>query len=145
MIAHVRGHIVFAALLGFLACTALPVLGQASPNNPIFLSIPQQFPDLDARAVLMREPGRDVVILKESDATPETLRVALAVLTRMRRDHPLPPDLAQLVPITGFVFEGSLDPDERVQLEAALAELEERPLSNLGNLGMGRWLPYREH
>jgi hypothetical protein len=105
--------------------------------------MPEDFPDLDARAVLMLEPGRDIVILDASDAGPETLDVALGVLERMQRDHPRPADRGQLVPITGFVYRGTLDADERAALEEALAELKERPLVNVGNLGPGRWMRFR--
>ena len=106
-----------AVLLGFLTVglvvTASGAAAQASPSAPVFLAMPQEFPDLDARAVLMLEPGRDIVVLDREDAGPETLDVALGVLERMRRDHPRQADRGQLVPITGFVYRGTPAPPDR--------------------------------
>jgi len=35
-----------------------------------------------------------------------------------------------------------MDDETRALLTAALAELRERPLANVGNLGLGHWMRY---
>lgn len=143
MNAYTRGPAVLLGLVALLGVTApTPLAGQRSGSTPIFLALPETFPNVDARVVLMREPGRDIVVLKSGDAEPETLQVALLLLRRMTREHPVSPDRGQLIPITGFVPRAELDPDERVRLEEALSDLGERPLANIGNLGLGRWMQY---
>ena len=140
-----RFSLVLAVLLLALVTVAAPrtASGQGAARSPVFIALPETFPDLDARAVLMLEPGRDIVILDREDAGPETLAAALGVLERMHRDHPRAQDRGQLVPITGFVSRRALDPERREELEAALAALAERPLANVGNLGLGRWMRFR--
>ena len=135
-----------------LGCVTLLVAAGPSPtkraqgqeSNPIFLALPESFPEIDARAVLMLEPGRDIVVLSHADADPETLATALGVLRRMRRDHPRAPDRGQLVPITGFVVREPVGAEVRATLQQALDELRERPVANVGNLGPGRWMQFSE-
>lgn len=143
MSTYLRIPLVLVGLLvAAFGSTPTSATGQTSPERPVFLALPQQFPDLDARAVIMREPGRDIVILDEADAGPETLRVALLVLRRFSREGAPAADRGQLVPITGFAGGRELDQDVRRELESTLAELRERPLANVGNLGLGRWMQY---
>lgn len=142
-------HARYAAALTLLVALtatlpAAPLAAQDAEHTPTFLAIPQTFPDVEARAVLMLEPGRDIVLLHEDDAEPETLQIALDVLARMRRDHPRPAERGQLVPITGFVYRSPLAAERRAALQSTLDELQRRPLANVGNLGLGRWMPYRE-
>jgi len=106
--------------------------------------MPETFPDLEARVVLMREPGRDIVILHEGDADPNALRVALMLMRRLDRETPPAADRTQIVPITGFAGGPELDPERRDVLEGALAELQRQPMANVGNLGWGRWMRFRE-
>lgn len=142
MNAHAR-RIGLGLLVGLTVIAApLGTAAQDVDHQPTFIAIPQTFPDIDARAVLMLEPGRDVVILHADDAEPETLQIALEVLERMRRDHPRPQDQGQLVPITGFVYRTPLADARRAELQVVLDELRARPLANVGNLGLGRWMPY---
>ena len=61
-----------------------PLAAQRVAPTPVFLAIPETFPEVEARAVLMREPDRDIVILPRDGVDPETLHVALSVLERMR-------------------------------------------------------------
>jgi hypothetical protein len=44
-----------------------------------------------------------------------------------------------MIPIVGIVTP-RLNEARRTRLEAALAELRNRPVSNVGNLGRGRWM-----
>lgn len=144
MSAYIRAPLVLLGLL-VLSSFGQPsfLVGQEQRQSPVFLAIPETFPEIDARALVMREPGRDVVILDEEDADPaESLRVALMVLRRMRRDHPID-GRGQLIPITGYAVRRAMEPARRSRLEEALSELRRRPLANVGNLGPGRWIRLR--
>lgn len=142
MNAYARTPLSLLALLAVLAGTPSLAAGQSESSSPVFVAIPQTFPDVDARAVVMREPGRDIVLLREDDAVPETLNVALAVLARMTRDHPLD-GTGQMIPIMGYASRRDLSPGRRAVLGSVLRDLRERPLSNVGNLGTGRWMRFR--
>jgi hypothetical protein len=140
-----KTHLLPAGVLlaaGLLAAPGVSLLaGQASTAAPIFLAIPETFPDVDARVVIVREPGRDIVLLDPGDATAETLSVALNVLGRVDRPRPVQ-GRAQMIPVTGFVLRGELPSEKRERLESALARLREKPVAQIGNLGPGRWMPY---
>jgi len=135
-------------LIGCLALTVLAApqrtVAQGSSDRPVFLAMPETFPDIDARVVLMREPGRDIVILHQDDADPNALRVALMLMKRLDRESPPTADHTQIVPVTGFAGGPDLDPERRAVLEGALADLRTRPLANVGNLGWGRWMRFQE-
>jgi len=140
---HARSTVLVLGLLALVAVLSpARATGQGRGARPLFLALPQSFPDVDARVVIMREPGRDLVILNERDAEPETLHAALRVLERMERDHPLSGDRGQIIPVTGFVRRRDLDPERRSELTAVLDDLRERPLANVGNLGLGHWIRY---
>ena len=144
MSAYTRVPVVLLALFTLLGVTTPAYLaGQSSGQRPIFLALPQAFPEIDARVVLMREPGRDIVVLDAADASPETLHVALLLLRRVSRERQAPTELGQMIPITGFVPRGEIDTERRERLVMALTQLRERPLANVGNLGLGRWMRYR--
>ena len=108
-----------------------------------FLALVDDFPgDLDARSLLVREPGRDVVLLRAGQATTETLSMALAVLDRVRT-KPLAAGQGQLIPITGFVM---TDPPARAherRLAAALSRLERASVVEVGRYGPGRVIHFR--
>jgi hypothetical protein len=131
-------------LVALILAAALPAStsGQSQGSKPVFLALPNSFPELDARVALMIESGRDIVLLRDGDTDPETLEVALRVLRRMHRDHPREDGTGQLVPITGFAYIEPLDRDRRAELEGVLADLRQRPLANVGNLGLGRWMRF---
>lgn len=139
---YIRKMLIPAALLVLGSSAPSSLAAQGVDSRPVFLALPQHFPDFEARAVLLREPGRDIVILSESDASVETLRAALLVLRRLTRDQPPAVDRGQLVPITGYAGRAVIDEETRNRLEAVLADLRARPLADVGNLGLGRWLRY---
>jgi hypothetical protein len=145
MTTYTRVGVVLTGLVALLSITSPSHLtGQEPGTRPIFLALPQAFPDIDARVVLMREPGRDIVVLDASDASPETLDVALLLLRRVGRERSAPTERGQMIPITGFVPRAELTHQRREHLSTALAELRERPLANVGNLGRGHWMRYRQ-
>lgn len=134
------------ALVGLLVLTVLTVLttlatpaGAAGQGTvPLFLAIPETFPDVDGRVVLLRESGRDLVLLRRDDATPETLSVALGLLDRLDVRTPRRQGQGQMVPITGYKLSTPIDPERIAELTVVLTELEDRPVARLGNLGLGR-------
>jgi hypothetical protein len=130
------------ALLSILtlgaAVSPTPLTAQ-SGGPPLFLALPDAYPDVDGRVTLLREPGREIVVLSD-EATPEDLGVAVRLLARFRRERGQPEQgRGDMIPIVGSVTP-RLDEARRSQLEEALAELRNRPVTNVGNLGRGRWM-----
>ena len=135
-----RAPLALPALLLLFAwglSTAPPAAGQTS--RATFVALVDEFPDLDARALVVRDRLRDVVVLRPSDATPETLAMALFVLARARNRDPSP-DAGQMLPITGFTLTAELSVRRHSRMTQALARLERRPSTRVGTLGTGRWI-----
>lgn len=121
--------------------SAVAAQGNATP--PLFLAMPDVYPDVEGRVMLLREPGREIVVLS-SDATPEELGVAIRLLARFRREGRHPQEgRGDMIPIVGLVTP-PLSGEGRTSLESAIEELRNRPVSNVGNLGPGRWMRYQE-
>lgn len=137
----------FAMLMTLLAVAAFAgpsTLASQEPDRvPLFLAIPESFPDVDGRVVLLREPGRDIVLLRNSDATVETLTVGLHLLIRLNERVPRRPGQGQMVPITGYVQTQPLNGADYALLDDALTQLKARPVASIGNLGRGRSMPFR--
>jgi hypothetical protein len=128
----------------FAAVLALPasLVAQEPSARSVVLAVPDSFPEVDARAIVVRERGRDVILFKTADMTPETLDVALRLLARLDRRRPWRGQ-GLVVPITGYVPGGPLRPERRSELGAAIRNLQRRPVVQVGSLGPGRWLAYR--
>jgi hypothetical protein len=92
--------------------------------------------------MLVREPGRDIVLLRASELTPEALAMSLLVLDRVR-ESALEPGQGQLIPITGFVMTDPPADDYRTRLLGALDRLARAPTSRIGTIGSGRWIRFR--
>jgi hypothetical protein len=122
------------------AFTPTEASAQGAATRPIFLALPNEFPNLDARVVLVREGGREIVVLDPAAATADELIMGLRLLNRVRRERPNP-TTGEVIPLLGF-YPPELSAQERERLEAVIAELRGRPLANVGNLGRGRWMPY---
>ena len=121
-----------------------PLAAQGNDERSIFLALPNAYPDVDGRVVLLREPGREIVVVAES-ATPEDLTIAFRMLERFRREHGQPPaGRGHMIPIVGYAPDPVLGADERARLEGLLVDLKGRPFANVGNLGPGRWMRYTE-
>jgi hypothetical protein len=133
-----------ATLLTVAAVAApIPLAAQSAGPRPLFLAIPEVFPDVDARAVVVREPAREIVLLRATDATAETLGVALALLRRVR-ERPVQPGRAVMLPITGFVVTNPPGVAVRERLDDALERLKAQPLARVGTLGPGRSIRYTD-
>ena len=128
----------------FLICMGgAPALrAQQVADRAVVLALPDTFPSIEARAILVQEAGRSVVVLRNGDLTPETLHVALKVL---RRVETRPPSRGRgtIIPITGYAPGSELAESRRIELAQLLAELKTRPVVRVGDLGTGRWIRYR--
>jgi hypothetical protein len=133
-----------ALLLALAAVAPAGVTGQVRGEVPLFLAIPETFPEVDGRVVLLREPGRDVVLLRDSDATSETLSVALGLLNRLNARTPRRERLGQMVPITGYKLTTPINGARLAELDVVLTGLKARPVASLGNLGFGRSMRFEE-
>jgi hypothetical protein len=134
----------FALLVQLSPGTPTPVAAQAGGTANVFLALLEVYPDVDGRVLLLREPGREIVVLAPA-ATAADLSVALSMLRRFRQDRETPqPGRGHMIPIVGYAPEPTLTDEERSRLEANLAALRDRPLANVGNLGRGRWMRFGE-
>lgn len=112
------------------------------PTRGTFIAIPDGFPQIDARAIVIRERGRDVVVLRSTEATPEALAMSLLVLDQARDRDPTPSS-GEMIPITGFVYTSDLRGRDRQRLDRVLDRLRDRSVTDIGSLGSGRWIRYR--
>lgn len=137
--------VAITTLLAAVAITLLPLraYGQSASERGFFVVIPDSFPDIDARAVIIREPGKDILLLRAEEATPEVLAMSLVTLRRVRQDNPTL-EHGEMIPIVNFVITTEMTPEYRQRMEAVLIRLRSRPTANVGNLGSGRWVRFRE-
>ena len=132
---------------GSLPLLALAVLLAAPPAAraqhsvaaPVFVAVPEVFPDLDARAFIVRERGRDIVVLDPAGATTEALAMSLFVLGSLRERFPEPTE-GELIPITGFAMTRAPSGEHLRRIVGTLKRLEAAPTTAVGNLGPGRWV-----
>lgn len=134
------GLVLATVLISTAAFTPTTASAQGAATRPIFLALPEAFPNLDARVVLVRAGGRDIVVLDPAAATADELVMGLRVLHRVRGERPNP-TTGEVIPILGF-YPPELSTQERERLEGMLADLRAQPLTNVGNLGSGRWMRY---
>lgn len=134
-----------AVVLLLVAVSALtspaPLEAQGRANVPTFLAIPESYPNVDGPLVVLREPGRNIILLRESEASPEALSIGLTLLGRLEERTPLRPGLAHMSPVTGFHLRTPLAAWRYAELEELLERLRERPVASIGNLGLGRSMP----
>lgn len=130
-----------ACLLALAAATTPAVSAQDAPGA-VLVAIPEAFPAIDARAIVMRDGTREVILLRADEATPEALAMSLSVLERSRT-RPVAPETGEMIPIIGFALDAPLPARARSRLESALARLERQPLSSIGSFGAGRWIRWQ--
>lgn len=119
------------------ASFARPARAQEWTGPHTFVAIPESFPEIDARAVLVREPGIDLVVLPAENANTDALAMALLVLRDMRARHPTPSN-GQVVPLTGYVVTHAPTGTSLQVLQGALTRLQAAEVTDLGSLGPGR-------
>lgn len=129
--------IAFAIVVG---AHVAPVSAQ-SGHDGVLVAVPETFPAIDARAIVLRDGDRDVILLREGDATAEALAMSLSVLARARA-RSVAPGLGEMIPIIGFALDTPLAPDARARLERTLDGLARQPLTSIGSFGAGRWIRY---
>ncbi len=133
--------IAFALTAWTLALTPAHLTAQIGSGGGIFVAIPEAFPEIEARAVIIREGRGDVVLLRAGEATPEALAMSLVVLRRVRGEDPAPKN-GQMIPITGFVITSPMSQAYRADLASVLDRLARRPTTEVGNLGPGKWVRF---
>ena len=140
----IRRTLTLAALL--LSSSALlppvPLAAQhGNPQRPVYVAMPDAYPEVgvESTAMVFRDTGRDVILVRRSGTTARDLAAAALALGRMRSAE-LNPDSPSIHPVVGYV----LPPDDEERLVRWMGEvldrLEARPTAELGNLGAGRWM-----
>lgn len=117
--------------------TADATLPGSRVHSPVYIAIPDEFPPIEARAMVVREPGIDLVVLREGDADLDALTMALHVLRDARTRLPAPTS-GVLLPITGFVVTSPVSKGDEIRLTETLRRLNAAETVNLGSLGPGR-------
>ena len=133
-------HVLRASALGMLAALVQATAVDAQQGRPAFLAIPEAFPPIEARAIVVRERGRDVVFLHRDHATPEAVEMSLRVL-RDASDRTLRPGQGEMIPITGYGLLGEMPAVRRAQLLQLLGRLESAPAEDTGSFGPARSIP----
>jgi hypothetical protein len=128
-----------AALAGFLPDSTA---AQDAASRTVFVAIPESFPAIDARAIILRERDRDVVMLRADDATAESLAMSLIVLRRARARERAPTN-GEMIPITGYALTMGMGASYRALMNRTLEALGERPVGDLGSFGPGRFLRFQ--
>jgi hypothetical protein len=132
---------VLAAVAAALPVLAHPLAAQAYRQTVV--AIPEVFPEVEARSVLVRTPERDVVLLRDGDDAPDALLMATALLRQLNTEHGAPdPGTGQMIPITGFVVTRAPGPGQRRRVEDAIRRVRAAPVSDLGSVGPARWIEY---
>lgn len=106
-------------------------------STPVYVAIPDAFPPLEARAMVVREPGIDLIVLRDGEADLDALTMSLHVLRDARARLPVP-ESGVLIPITGFVMTGEVSTGVRTRLTETLRRLTAAESVDLGSLGRGR-------
>jgi hypothetical protein len=120
---------------------------QSPARRPVRVAVPNEFPSADARALIVRfasaEKG-DVIVLKETDVTPETFVAAVALLHHLRKSSAAP-QYDEVITVQAFAPVGrGGDARLKARLAGVLAQLRAQPLARIGNLGQGRWIEVPE-
>lgn len=131
------------ALLVILVVPAGVDAQQRAGGRNTVIAIPVTFPSIEARSILVREPGRDIVLLREDDASPETLMISLSVL-RDARERESSPTVGEMIPITGYAVTQPAAPGYQRRLSRALSRVRDAEIVDLGSFGPGRWILYRD-
>jgi hypothetical protein len=135
----IRWFCLLVPIIAALLVTPIAAAAQDANASPVFVAVPDVFPDLEARALIVREPGRDIVVLDPEEATTEALAMALFLLGNLRERNP-DPSGGELIPITGFAMTRPPSGGHLRRIAGTLKRLEVAPTAPVGNLGPGRWV-----
>lgn len=126
-----------------LLLVASPIKAEPQAASGVTIAITDNLSD-NSIALVVRDPSslhKEIVVLKRMNANEETLEAVLAVLETLRRGDGRPTHKTiTRVTSLGSSF-GSPSPELRARTRSFLARLAQQPRTQIGNLGLGRWLP----
>ena len=114
---------------------------QPAQDHGFILALVDSVPRPNAIAAVVRDPApgkTDIVVINQSAATPQVL---FAILGELEASRTLDSALTR-VTYKFFVSAkpvGPLPDDKLRQMSDALEQVRHRPISQIGNIGMGRW------
>lgn len=133
---------VCALLVSLAVVVVAHSAGAQTSARRAVVAIPDNFPETDAKALVIRyaDPAvGDVILLRRSDATPTILGAAFRLLTRLRATDPTP--LAdEVTSIAGAAQARGNRTAAAAYWNNVLARVHARPTARIGNLGAGRWI-----
>lgn len=145
--APMRAHVpsVMAAMVLLLGLALLPSLltAQAASRGRTIVTLSDSMPVPNAQAVvLFHAPphGDNVILLPRREVSANALGAALKVLAGLEREHGSSPNSA-MVPIHGVIPPSNQTPGERATLRSIISEVAQQPVTRVGRLGMGQWMP----
>jgi len=121
----------------------LQLVAQSAAPSRTIVTLSDSLPVPNAQAVvLFRAPpsGDNVILLPRATVSANALGAALKVLDKLEREHGGSAKSA-MVPIAGVLPPRNQSASERASLRSIIAEVEQRPMTRVGTLGMGQWLP----
>lgn len=132
-----------AALLVVLFLLPLQLAAQSAANTRTIVTLSDSMPVPNAQAVvLFHAPpsGDNVILLPRRTVSPNALGAALKVLRKLEREHGSSPNSA-MVPIQGILPPSGQSAGERASLRSIIAQVAQQPVTRVGRLGMGQWMP----
>lgn len=121
----------------------LQLVAQSAAPARTIVTLSDSLPVPNAQAVvLFRAPpsGDNVILLPRATVSANALGAALKVLGKLEREHGGSAKSA-MVPIAGVLPPRNQSANDRASLRSIIAEVEQRPTTRIGTLGMGQWLP----
>lgn len=132
-----------ALLLAILCLTPLQLTAQSAAARRTLVTLSDSMPVPNAQAiVLFNAPpsGDHVILLPRRTVSPNALGAALKVLRKLEREHPNSANSA-MIPIEGVLPPANQTPSERASLRSIISEVAQQPVTRVGRLGMGQWMP----
>ncbi|MFP5355739.1 MAG: hypothetical protein ACLGIK_11425 [Gemmatimonadota bacterium] len=132
-----------AALLAVIFVVPLQLAAQSAPGARTIVTLSDSMPIPNAQAVvLFHAPpsGDNVILLPRRTVSPNALGAALKVLRKLEREHGNSPNSA-MVPIEGVLPPARQSAGERASLRSIIAQVAQQPMTRVGGLGMGQWMP----
>ncbi|ODT04100.1 MAG: hypothetical protein ABS52_06900 [Gemmatimonadetes bacterium SCN 70-22] len=147
-IATTRPHAIAASWLRFLLpavafLVPLQLAAQSAAPTRTIVSLADSLPIPNAQAVvLFHAPpsGDNVILLPRATVSANALGAALKVLRKLDREHG-GSGRSAMIPIEGILPPRNQSAAERASLRAIIAEVAQQPMTRVGSLGMGQWMP----
>lgn len=106
------------------------------------LAIADSLPVAGAKALVFfrsRPTGRHVIVMSARSANEQLFGASLSLIQSLERKSENSSHSA-VIPISDFVPTRSHSQDEEAHWRRQLSQVRSRPLTKIGNLGMGRWV-----